>query len=105
MTDEKTQIFDQWAIVEIMGHQQYAGRVTEQSLGGCFFVRVDVPEIDSLPGFTKLFGSAAIFSITPVTPEAAIEAVKRFRSRPVTVAGFAQRRLEFGGDDYYEDEL
>ena len=33
--------FDSWAIVEIFGHQTFAGRVTEQAIGGASFVRVD----------------------------------------------------------------
>ena len=37
--------FECWAIVEVMGHSRYAGRVTEQAIGGCAFVRVDVPAV------------------------------------------------------------
>ncbi len=37
--------FDTWAVVEVMGHNTYAGRVTEQAIGGASFIRVDVPEI------------------------------------------------------------
>ena len=96
MSDEKPTTFDQWAIVEVMGHSRYAGRVTEQAVGGCSFVRVDSPEIDGLPAFTKLLGQSAIFSITPVTREVAIEAVKRFQARPVVVAGYDQQRLQYG---------
>jgi phage gp37-like protein len=97
--------FESWAVVEVMGHQRYAGRVTEQAIGGCNFVRIDVPEVDKLPAFTKLLGQSSIFSITPVSRELAIEAVKRFASRPITIAGFAQQRLGFDGgdDDDYEE--
>lgn len=96
LTEDK---FESWAILEIMGHDRYAGLVTEQAIGGCAFVRVDVPAIDDLPEFCKLFGSSAIFSITPVTKEVAIEAIKRFRAKPIVAAGFPQQRLP-----YYEDE-
>ncbi len=63
--------FDCWAVVEVMGHSRYAGRVTEQAIGGCNFVRVDVPEVDGRPAFTKLLGQASIFGITPVTEDIA----------------------------------
>lgn len=46
----------QWAIVEIFGHSRYAGTIDEHQIGGCSFVRVDVPEIDGQPAFSKLFG-------------------------------------------------
>jgi hypothetical protein len=41
--------FDSWAVVELFGHQQIAGRVTEASIGGCSFLRVDVPDQPALP--------------------------------------------------------
>lgn len=77
--------FDSWAIVEVMGHASFAGRVTEQAIGGASFVRVDVPSVDKSPAFTKLFGASAIYSITPVTEELARKAVKACRSEPISV--------------------
>lgn len=75
--------FDQWAIVEIMGHQRYAGRVREQSVGGCNFVRVDVPGSDAMQSFTKLFGQSSIYCITPVDEETARAAAGQFRQQPL----------------------
>jgi hypothetical protein len=63
--------FKSWAIVEIMGHQTYAGFVSEQRVGGTAFVRVDVPEVNGQAPFSKLFGGGSIYSITPVTEEIA----------------------------------
>jgi hypothetical protein len=68
--------FDEWAVVEIMGHKRFAGHVTEQAVGGASFVRVDVPEItlptgDVLQPFTKLFGASSIYCISPCTEETA----------------------------------
>jgi len=68
---EPTQAFDQWAVVDVMGHQRYAGRVTEQVIAGAGFIRVDVPETKGGPGFTKLFGPGAIHSITICTEASA----------------------------------
>ena len=79
MTDK----FEQWAIVEIMGHQRYAGLVTEQVVGGTSFLRVDVPKINGLPGFTKLFGSSAIYAMTIVDEETARAAANADRQRPL----------------------
>ena len=68
-------------------------------------MRVDVPGVDDLPEFTKLLGQGSIFSITPVSREVAVEAVKRFRSKPLIVAGYIQERLPcFDADGENEDE-
>lgn len=61
MVDESK--FDVWAVVELFGHQRIAGRVTEQVIAGQGFIRVDVPAIGNQSGFTRLFGSGAIYSI------------------------------------------
>lgn len=76
--------FDQWAIVEVMGHQRFAGRVSEQAVGGANFVRVDVPAIDGQPEFTKLFGPSSIYCITIVTEEIARTAAASMRIVPVS---------------------
>ena len=80
-----TQVFDQWCIVELFGHVTLAGRVTEQTIGGCAFIRLDVPEVDGQAAFTKLLGQGAIYSITPVSEEVAQHAISHIRARPVSV--------------------
>lgn len=77
--------FDAWAIVEIMGHQTFAGRVTEQTIGGASFVRVDVPASDGKPAFTKIFGAGSIYCITPVTEEIAKRAVAQHQPRAINI--------------------
>ena len=77
--------FDQWCIMDLFGHQKIAGRVSEQVIGGQSFVRVDVPEVNGQPAFTRLYGSGAIYSITPVSEEIARSAVAAMRVEPVAV--------------------
>ncbi len=77
--------FDSRALVEIYGHQKYAGRVTEQTIGGCNFVRVDIPETPDAKPFTKLFGQGAIFSITPIEEDVARHLAKSYGNPPVAV--------------------
>jgi hypothetical protein len=75
--------FDHWCIVELMGHQRIAGRVTEVNLFGSALMRVDVPEVDGAPGFSKFFGAGAIYAITPVEEKIARAMAKSFDQRPV----------------------
>jgi hypothetical protein len=88
--DEHTttgQAFDAWAIVELFGHSKIAGRVTEQQIAGGAFLRVDVPDLDGRPGFTRFYGAGAIYSITPVDEAIARRAAGALNPRPVTVYG------------------
>lgn len=100
--------FDNFAIVELFGHARIAGRVTEQVLAGQGFVRVDVPEIAAsaysavTPGFTRLFGPGAIYSITPVSEEIARAAARSMRVEPVSVY-LALPGAQIGEGDEEED--
>ncbi len=79
--------FDSWALVEVMGHKRYAGRVTEHVIAGQGFVRVDVPEVEQhgerFDAFTKLIGAASIYAITPVSEQIARGMAQVMRERPV----------------------
>jgi hypothetical protein len=77
--------FDHWAIVEIFGHVRLAGRVTEATIGGCAFVRVDVPAVDGEAAYTRLYGQGAIYSITLVTEDTARRAAAQVREQPLTI--------------------
>jgi hypothetical protein len=91
------QAFEQWAVVEIFGHQRIAGKVTEQTIGGCSFVRVDVPDlpertvddygtpkrIPPIAGFTKLYGNGAIYSMTFVDEAIAKATAQSLRVMPI----------------------
>lgn len=81
----ETESFESWAILEIFGHTQIAGKVTEASIGGCSFLRVDVPEHEGKPAFTKFYGQGAVYSMTPCSEEAARAALKHIMPAPVSV--------------------
>jgi hypothetical protein len=83
--NEDTKTFEGWAIVELFGHNQIAGHVTEVSAFGTSMMRVDVPEVGDNPGYTKLFGGAAIYAVTPTTEEVARVAAHQLDVRPVSV--------------------
>jgi len=58
--------FEMHCVVELSNHQQIAGKVTEQAIGGATFIRIDVPTTSQRAGFTKFYGPGAIYAITPV---------------------------------------
>lgn len=97
MTEQNT--FSNYCIVELFGHQKIAGLVTEQVIAGQGFIRVDVPETKRHPAFTRMFGSGAIYSITPVSEEIARAAAESIYIEPVQVYVSPSRQLEDGDDD------
>lgn len=122
MDVETKEKFDCWCIVEIMGHRKLAGRVTEETVGGTAFVRIDCPPVGereeaygqilpSRPAFTQYLGGTSIFSITPCSEEVARQAADRFRDYPVELVTLQpprpqinDRRGNTNCDDDYDDD-
>lgn len=92
--------FEQWAVVELFGHQVIAGMVSEQVIGGQGFVRVDVPVVDGNMGFTKFYGAGAIYAISPCDEAAVMDAVARIQPKPIQM--FVYSRALPGPDDNEE---
>lgn len=98
-------------IVELFGHNRIAGKVSEQSLGGTNFVRVDVPAVDNQPGFTKLYGAGAIYAVTPTDEATMLQAVRAFRAVPIEKYHLAiptqtaiPDRIHYEDDDDHSDQ-
>lgn len=99
MSEDK---FDAFAIVELMGHQRIAGRVTEASVGGCQFVRVDVPAVGENPAYTRLLGQGAIYAINIVEEAVARAAAATYRTVPVStyeIPALRQAQLRYDEED------
>lgn len=82
--------FESWAILEIMGHVKLAGFVTEQTIAGSAFIRIDVPAAGSVEGFTRFFGSGSVYSLSPVTEEIARDVAGNLRSTPISQYDISQ---------------
>ena len=63
--------FKTWAIVEVMGHNEYAGFVSSENVAGAAILRVDVPETSKRAAFKKYLSTSAIYGISPCTEETA----------------------------------
>lgn len=104
--EENQQSFESFAIVEIFGHTRIAGRVSEQVIAGQGFIRIDVPLLPAIenrypeqPAFTRLYGPAAIYSITPVSEEVALAAAQAMRIKPFSVYYAPQLRAAIDEED------
>jgi hypothetical protein len=72
MSDEQPIAEETWAIVEIMGHVRWAGRVSEVTKFGCVGILIEVPVDPGIggPSFVpRFYAGGSIYGFTPV-PEA-----------------------------------
>lgn len=73
--------FNQWGILELMGHVRLAGRITEESHFGAALGRIDIPSGD---GFTtQYFGGGSIYRLTPTTEDIARSVAAHNQPQPV----------------------
>ena len=94
MSDDKH--FEAYGIVALFGHKQIAGRISEQTIGGETFIRVDVPHAEGDGYHTQLFGKGAIYSMSLTDEAIAREFAKRSSVRPRARAPWSWRRSRRG---------
>ena len=76
--------FDSWCLLEIMGHQKFAGRVTEETIAGSAFLRIDIPaRADGTPAFTKFFSPSSVYSFTPMAEDLVRGIAAELRNAPI----------------------
>ena len=75
--------FESWALVELFGHAQLAGLVTEQTIAGTAFIRIDVPKTSKIPAFTKYHLPSAVYGLTPVDEDYATRMAERIAAKPI----------------------
>lgn len=128
--DEKQASFEGWAVVEVFGHQRYAGFVTTEAFGQAVLFRVDVPPLaerertarhyeyadsksippgsivkeDAVQGYTKYFGPGAIYAMTPCSQAAAEKAVASMQPRSLSVVSLAPEANVLALPDGSDDE-
>lgn len=93
---------DTYGRLEVMGHQSFVGKLSEEVVAGISLVRIDVTAGDKV--ITKLFGGTAIYCITPMTEEE-VKEIERYTSArprgylPPTIA-FDEQESDPDNDDF-----
>ena len=80
MEDRK---FEEWAILELMGHRKVAGLVKEETIGGASFIRIDIPDKSGEASLTQFYSPSAVYCITPTTKEIVTSVVEKYSSEPI----------------------
>ena len=88
MTEIQTATFEQWAILEVMGHRRLAGLVSEATIAGAGFIRIDIPKTAEKDGdqefmTTQFYRPDSIYAITPTTEAIARAVANNTVFRPV----------------------
>lgn len=78
-----TEQFKTWALVELFGHTRVAGEVSEQTIAGGAMVRIDVPETDSSPAFSRIVNVNAIYAINPMSEEMVRSIAGQLNVKPI----------------------
>jgi len=93
--------FEQWAILELMGHVKLAGLVTEEEHFGAKLGRIDIPNGD---GFTtQYFTGGSIYRLTPTTEEIA-RAVNRWELPAPAAHAATDFHEDVEPDNDYDEE-
>lgn len=100
--NDNTNGFDQWCVLDLFGRQRTAGHVTEATIGGCAFIRIDVPEKDG--GYrTEYYGNGAVYSMRIVAEELA-RAIALRAAAPVSAWDLQRLGLNPKPDEPLESE-
>ena len=74
--------FDEWAVVELFGHQKMAGHVSPAPISD--MLRIDVYADEETVMFTRFVNPKAIYAINPCSKEIAIGIGRKFAQPPVS---------------------
>lgn len=80
----ESKAFEEWAMLELMGHQRMAGRISEAVIAGSGFLRIDIPEVEGREAFTRFVSPSSVYAINPVTESIARRLAASFRSAPIS---------------------
>lgn len=80
---EQPENFDQYCLVEMMGRQRIAGKVTERVIAGQGFLQVDVPETTHNPKFTRFISPSALYALNPIDEATARAYAENLRVKPI----------------------
>lgn len=77
--------FKGWAVVELTGRAIIAGRVESFVVAGSLIWRIDVPKVGTAvpEAFSKLYGAAAIWCVTPCTEDVVKMTLLRIKPEPL----------------------
>ena len=94
---EVTEKFEEWAILELMGHRRLAGKVSEQVIAGQGFIRIDIPNGEKMT--TQFYGPGSVYALTPVAEDVARRLAASINAAPINPWEFPRKELPGGSEE------
>jgi hypothetical protein len=97
--------YEGWALLELMGHRQRVGRVSEVEAYGGKLLRIDIPAAteDGEPFTTEFYGATSVYSLRPLSEAIARDHAKRNADpRPIQPLEYRLER-QAGARPSYDD--
>lgn len=95
-----TEPFEGYAILELMGHRQRPGWVSEIEMAGTKMMRVDMPVSKDEAGqdiiVTEFYGGPSIYALRPCSEEVVRDWLKRYGDDPRPIRPLEFREREEG---------
>lgn len=89
--------FQEWVLLSLFGHKQIAGLLSEAEIGNGSLLRLDVPESEGNPGFTKFVNISSVYSIDPISEDTARRYAARLKVKPIEgwdLSSMVQTRID-----------
>lgn len=97
MDDQKNN-FAEWCILETFGHRRLAGKVSEVTIGGGTFIRIDIPGGKGRKEFSQYYSPSAVYCISPTTEEICRQLSAQYTPEPV-------HRFELPGPEQIDENI
>ena len=96
--------FEGWALLELLGHRQRVGRVSEVEMFGGKLLRIDIPFDGG--EVTEFYGCGSVYALRPIAEDVARDMAKRCSDpRPVRPVEYRlEDRRDRTGDGEFDDE-
>lgn len=81
--ERKTDTFEGFCVLELMGHRKLAGMVREVTIAGAGFLRLDVPSEEGTV-VTQFIPPSSLYCLTPCSEDIARRYAQHNQPQPVT---------------------
>lgn len=79
-----TPAFDEWCVVELLGHRRLAARVREVTLAGAGMLRLDEPATTNTQSRTQYVSPGSVYALHPTTEQVVTTMCAQWATEPVS---------------------